>query len=423
MALLGDRYILDEEIASGGMGSVHLGRLRSDGGFGRTVAIKRLHPQFAKDRSFVAMLVDEARIAGRIHHENVCQVLDVVADGGELFVVMEHIQGVTVSSLLRRGAIPGTIAVRIAVDMLRGLHAAHETGDERGEPLQIVHRDVSPQNVMVAIDGSARVLDFGVAKAAGRLHQTKEGVAKGKVPYMAPEQLRGGAITRRVDVYAASEVLWEMLVGRRMIQGSHPAELAEKVLFGKPRAPSALASGVPEALDAIVLKGLARDPNARWETAKAMADALEGAVAPALRSEVAEWLEATVGPELAERQRRAFELATEVDEERPPPAPRAARGRGLVVALSLVVVAALAVVVARSMRHEPGVSSPGPSATVSAPAPVASTVAVATAPVIESAPAPSVTAKAPSRPARANPCDPPWTFDGEGHKIYKRECL
>src|ERR1700729_765840 len=193
------RYALYGELASGGMATVHLGRLLGPVGFSRTVAIKRLHAQFAKDPEFVSMFLDEARLAARIRHPNVVQTLDVVATEGELFVVMDYVQGESLSRLLRASRTVGPIPVRVASAILcgalHGLHAAHEATDEHGVPLGLVHRDMSPQNVLVDVDGSARVLDFGVAKAAGRTQTTGRGKIKGKLRYMAPEQIQG-SVTR-----------------------------------------------------------------------------------------------------------------------------------------------------------------------------------------------------------------------------------
>src|SRR5262245_3092434 len=174
------RYALYGEIASGGMATVHFERLLGPVGFSRTVAIKRLHPQFAKDPEFVSMFLDEARLAARIRHPNVVATLDVVATKGELFLVMEYVQGESLSRLARavmaRGEnLPPRIVASIMCGVLHGLHAAHEARDQRGEPLGIVHRDVSPQNVLVGIDGTARVVDFGVAKASGRHQSTRKG--------------------------------------------------------------------------------------------------------------------------------------------------------------------------------------------------------------------------------------------------------
>src|SRR5580692_2033966 len=193
------RYAIYGELASGGMATVHLGRLLGPVGFSRTVAIKRLHEQFAKDPDFVSMFLDEARLCARIKHPNVVPTLDVIAGDRQLLLVMDYVQGESLSRLFRsavaRGErIPLKVTVAIVSGMLHGLHAAHEAKDERGEPLGIVHRDVSPQNVLVGIDGVARVLDFGVAKARGRLHTTQDGRVKGKLSYMAPEQLRSEAV-------------------------------------------------------------------------------------------------------------------------------------------------------------------------------------------------------------------------------------
>jgi serine/threonine protein kinase len=177
------RYALHGEIAAGGMATVHLGRLVGSGGVSRLVAIKRLHAQFAKDPEFVTMFLDEGRLSVRIHHPNVVSVLDFIATDGELFLVMEYVQGEALSSLVkvlrkREEPIPEKITSSIVVGLLQGLHAAHCATNERGHPLSIVHRDVSPQNVLVSVDGVARVLDFGVAKAAGRLQTTREGHIK-----------------------------------------------------------------------------------------------------------------------------------------------------------------------------------------------------------------------------------------------------
>ena len=218
------RYALFGEIASGGMATVHFGRLLGPVGFARTVAVKRLHPQFARDPEFVSMFLDEARVAARIQHPNVVATIDVVALEGELFLVMEYVLGETFSKLLRsarnRGQrVPLRVVTALLAGSLHGLHAAHEAKNEHGEPLGIVHRDVSPQNVIVGIDGVARVLDFGVAKAVGRLQSTREGQLKGKLSYMAPEQIRSGQVDRRTDIYAASIMLWEALVGKRLYDG------------------------------------------------------------------------------------------------------------------------------------------------------------------------------------------------------------
>src|SRR5687767_6563935 len=190
------------------MARVHLGRLMGPAGFARTVAIKRLHEGLARSPEAAATLLDEARLAARVQHPNVVAILDVLAVDGELTLVMEYVHGESLAVLLRaaraRGeVVPPPVAVQIVREVLAGLHAAHEARSEAGEPLGLVHRDVSPQNILVGLDGAARVFDFGIAKAAGRYQETATGQLKGKVSYMAPEQLLGQAVDRRADVFAA----------------------------------------------------------------------------------------------------------------------------------------------------------------------------------------------------------------------------
>src|SRR5688572_14134391 len=231
------RYVLQRQIARGGMATIHIARLMGDEGFSRIVAAKRLHPEFAEDAEFVSMFLDEARIASKVHHRNVVPVLDVVSTGDEVILVQEYVHGVPLQWLLKTALnsneqIPVNVAVSIACQVLAGLHATHETVDELGMPLHIVHRDVSPQNVMIATDGTARLLDFGVAKAIMAAHVTREGTYKGKLAYSAPEQLRGHA-TRQSDIYSLSVMLWELLVGQRMhSKAKSGAELVATVLNG-----------------------------------------------------------------------------------------------------------------------------------------------------------------------------------------------
>ena len=304
------RYALHTEIASGGMATVHIGRLLGPVGFARTVAIKRLHPQFAKDPEFVAMFLDEARLAARIRHPNVVSTLDVVATQGELFVVMEYVPGESLARLVRaslRGAsarIPPDVAASIMVGVLHGLHAAHEARDERGEPLCIVHRDVSPHNVLVGADGAAHVIDFGVAKARGRVQVTREGQIKGKLSYMPPEQLLGQGLDRRADVFAASIVFWEALTGRRLFQGTDDGEVYAKVLRADVPPPSKLVPGLGKRVDEVVLRGLSRDRRDRWGTARGMALAIEEAIPLAPPSRVGAWVDSLVGEAIAERSRQ-----------------------------------------------------------------------------------------------------------------------
>jgi serine/threonine-protein kinase len=237
------RYAIYSGIASGGMASVYFGRLLGGAGFSRTVAIKRLHPHLAEEREFLSTMIDEARMAARIHHPNVVPTLDVVATEGDLLLIMEYVRGESLARLLKTEIddgrrVPLPIASAIAIGTLHGLHAAHEATSDRGTPLGIVHRDVSPQNILVGVDGMARVIDFGVAKAAGRLQTTRAGLVKGKIAYMAPEQLAGREVTRSADVYAMGVVLWETLTGKRLFQGDSDAALVTQVLAGTTEPPS-----------------------------------------------------------------------------------------------------------------------------------------------------------------------------------------
>lgn len=312
------RYALYGEIASGGMATVHFGRLLGPVGFSRTVAIKTLHPQFAKDPDFVAMFLDEARLAARIRHPNVVPTLDVVSTDDELVLVMDYVQGESLARLIRTSrrqgvTIPPRIATAVLAGVLQGLHAAHEAKNERAEPLGLVHRDVSPHNVLVGTDGVPRVLDFGVAKAAGRVQTTRDGQLKGKLAYMAPEQVRGGTVDRRTDVYAASIVLWEALTCRRLFDGDDDAQVFGKVLEAVVPAPSAVVPTIPKALDAIVLRGLDRDPEKRFQTAKEMAVALEKTILFATTSSIGEWVEKTAGDVLAKRADLVAEMESHSD--------------------------------------------------------------------------------------------------------------
>ncbi|WP_437909816.1 protein kinase [Sorangium sp. So ce327] len=324
-----DRYTLHGVIASGGMASVHFGRLVGAHGFARTVAIKRLHPQFARDPEFSSMLLDEARLAVRIRHPNVVTTLDSVQADDELFVVMEYIAGESLSSLLReagrRGAqVPQPIGSAIIAGALAGLHAAHEATDEEGAALEIVHRDVSPQNILVGEDGIPRVLDFGIARAAVRSQVSRVGQLKGKLSYMAPEQLRGAPLSRRADIYAASVVLWEVLTGRRLFTGECDAEIFGRILEGVVQPPSVYGD-VPKALDEVVLRGLDRDPSRRYATALEMAAALEEALPPASPRAVGAWVEATAGTLLEARAKSLAAIETSQRSAAPAlPPPRSA---------------------------------------------------------------------------------------------------
>ena len=310
------RYALFDALASGGMATVHLGRLLGAVGFGRTVAVKRLHTHYTTDPDFVTMFMDEARIVARIRHPNVVPMVDVIESSKGLFLVMEYVHGESFSKLLRtcRAAkvdVPIKVVSSIMHGVLLGLHAAHETKGVNGELLDVVHRDVSPQNIIVGADGVARVLDFGVAKAAGRAQVTREGQIKGKLTYMAPEQIRG-KVDRRADVFAGAVVLWEALAGRRFHEGAKDVEIVSRVVKGKFQKPSEFRPDISPELDAIVMRGLEIGVDARYQTARELAIDLERKIGLANPSEIGEWVESLASDALRERADKiaAMEMAS-----------------------------------------------------------------------------------------------------------------
>jgi len=308
------RYQVHEPIASGGMAVVHLGRIVGPAGFSRTVAVKRLHPHMATDPDFVAMFVDEARLAARVQHPNVVATLDVVASNGQLFLVMDFVLGASLSQLLRSARDDGiaptpAVTSSVVAGALYGLHAAHEARDERGESLGIVHRDVSPQNLLVGLDGITRVVDFGVAKAAARGQSTREGQLKGKLSYMAPEQILRKNVDRRADVYAAGIVLWETLSLQKLFQADDEGGVIAAVLEGAVPRLSDLRDDLPRGIDDVLQRALAPDPDSRFPTALDFAAALEEVIPPAPQREVGTWVARAGGSDIEER--RALVAAVE----------------------------------------------------------------------------------------------------------------
>jgi eukaryotic-like serine/threonine-protein kinase len=304
-----ERYTLHGELASGGMATVHLGRLIGSAGFSRIVAVKRLHQHLATEPDYVTMLIDEAKLASFIHHPNVVSSLDVISEGDELLLVMDYVEGETLSRLLgysHKGeplrSPPVSVVVRVLTDVLAGLHAAHTAKTHGGRELHVVHRDVSPQNIMVGVDGIARVLDFGIAKAAHRRHVTQPGRIKGKWAYMSPEQVRGNPVDARTDVFAAGVVLWECLTKRRLFASSDKEGMT-RVLTAVVPPPSSHNPEVMEVLDRIVLRALNRDKEARFASAAEFADALSGAAELSTSVEVGRWVAAAAKRTLEQRRR------------------------------------------------------------------------------------------------------------------------
>src|SRR5512133_1074224 len=307
------RYLFYAPIASGGMATVYLGRMAGPKGFSRIVAIKQLHSQLVHDTDFVTMFLDEAQLIGRIHHSNVVAPIDVLEADGDLCIVMEYVHGEAVGRLMRLSRpdrMPLRIVAAIMIQTLLGLHAAHEVTDLDGKPLAIVHRDVSPQNILVGEDGIARVVDFGIAKAAHHANAAEIGKLKGKLGYMAPEQLFFREIDRRCDIFGAGIILWEMLTGKKLFAPEGPAEAAERMLKLEARPPSSIVPTLTPELDAIALRALSVDPNARFPDAHEMARALELACPPAGAIEVAAWMKQLVGDTLRTRAEWIADLSS-----------------------------------------------------------------------------------------------------------------
>jgi serine/threonine-protein kinase len=307
------------------MASVHLARAEGAPGFQKLVALKRIHPHLANERDYVAMFLDEARIASRITHTNVCSVFDFGEVDGEYFIAMEYLVGEPLSRVHRRvvanadrrssALLPARMA-RVIAQACEGLHAAHELQDADGESLHVVHRDVSAENLFVTYSGATQVVDFGIAHARQRVHHTEAGQVKGTFPYMAPEQMTAAVVDRRVDVWALGTVLWELLTLRRLFLRDTDVNTMYAVLSGEIRPPSDHRSDVPPELDEIVLKALQRSPDERWQSAREMGKALhrflanqEDLVGPA---EIADWM-AELFPNGESRKRQLMELARASD--------------------------------------------------------------------------------------------------------------
>jgi serine/threonine-protein kinase len=483
------RYLLCDVFASGGMATLHLGRLMGPEGFSRTVAIKQLHPQYAHDPKFVAMFLDEARLASRVHHPNVVSPLDVISHPPDLFMVMDYVHGEALSRLLKSRVgepVQPRIAAAIIGQVLLGLHAAHEATGESGETLELVHRDVTPHNIMVTKDGVAKVVDFGIAKAKARSAQTERGMLKGKLGYMSPEQINQEAVDRRVDVFAVGVVLWEMLTGQRLFDGDNPADVLQKLMERPVPPPSSIVPSLPPDLDDVVMAALARSTDERFCNARAMAQALDYAIRPASMLELAAWVEERAGDELAARADLVLDVeALSFDDftrghalartppqvaaqgAEPPPAESlepssisvresSTRSSGLkkwliLPAAALVLLTGGFLLWTRSQAPAADASLAGPSL-VALPAPptrvelptqaaqvtprvveapvadLAEGSASVAAPAPRRAPAalkPTVPAPVPTPAAKpaAGPCDVPYTVDKRGVKRFKEACF
>ena len=411
------RYDIVGLLATGGMAEILLGRLVGPSGFERAIVVKRILPHLARVPAFVDMFVDEARIVAGIRHPNVVAVQELAHEGDELFLVMEYLEGESVGGVARRlvtrgESLPRSLAAFVVTEACAGLHAAHELVDDEGLPRDLVHRDVSPQNVFVTYSGQVKVLDFGVAKAANRSTQTEAGQVKGKFAYMSPEQCLGKPLDWRSDIFGLGIVLWELSTGRRLFKRGSEHLTFKAICDERILPPSELLPDYPPALERVVMKALARRREDRYRTAQEMrrellAVARELGLAELPEEELSKLMHGLFAERIEEKQEmlRRFKSGTaptnipvaEADEnvdlpsvvedlstvqtssEIPPSSAPARPWRWPLAVLGVAAVAAFAVVVGRrpvetrpaaaaSIRAAP-LPAPSPAAPSAAPAP------------------------------------------------------
>ncbi|WP_224363528.1 serine/threonine protein kinase [Hyalangium versicolor] len=278
MAVAFGKYELLRKIASGGMGQVFLARER--GAVERLVVLKLILPHLAEDEEFLTMFLEEARLVARLRHPNLVTILELLEVEGRHCLAMEFVQGDDVRRLDKQARhkgrlLPPGVVLRVISEAASGLDCAHKARDAQGQPLRLVHRDVSPQNILVGFDGAVKIIDFGVAKAAGSSHQTATGVLKGKYPYMSPEQASGQSIDARSDQFALGVVMWELLTGRRLFKGETDLMTLRLVKDCQVPLPSQINSTLPPGLDDVVMRALAPTPDKRYPDCGALRLALE----------------------------------------------------------------------------------------------------------------------------------------------------
>ncbi|MFT3772351.1 MAG: serine/threonine-protein kinase [Minicystis sp.] len=316
---LDDRYELLYPYAQGGMATVWLARVQGKHGFEKLVAVKTILSHLARDEGFRAMFLDEASIAARIRHPNVADILDLGEEHDTLYMVLEWINGDAWSKLYAAVAqakqpFPIDLLLRIGADAAAGLHAAHELRDDLGNPLGVVHRDVSPQNILISVAGVTKVIDFGIAKAMDRTsEQTKTGMLKGKAQYAAPEQVRGHDADRRVDIWAIGTILYHYLSGRLPYEGKNELHTLKMLTSGKP--PPPLPPQVPPPVAQVVMKALAVEPGQRFQTALDLQRALEAVIStPVTTTDVAAFMVQHLSERIEMRRTDLAEAIAEADE-------------------------------------------------------------------------------------------------------------
>ncbi|MBZ0233012.1 MAG: serine/threonine protein kinase [Deltaproteobacteria bacterium] len=274
------KYELLRHLASGGMARVYLARVEGVGGFTRHLVLKTMRPERTEDTSYVSMFLDEARLVATLHHQHIAQVYDIgVADDGTYYLAMEYLHGETMRHVLERARdlrqrLPLDFSLTVVAAAAAGLHHAHERRGPDGRPLGIVHRDVTPSNVIAGYDGSVKLIDFGIAKAAERSTHTKTGFIKGKAGYMAPEQALGHPVDRRADVFSLGVMLYELTTQTRAFPAASELEIAHRIVRGEVTPPSVAVAGYPTELEDVVMSALARDPDERFGDADAFGHAI-----------------------------------------------------------------------------------------------------------------------------------------------------
>jgi serine/threonine protein kinase len=375
------KYEIVKRLAKGGMAEIFLARASGLPGFQRMVVVKRILPVLACKADFLEMFLNEARIAATLQHPNVVQMYDVGVVDGDYFIAMEYLHGEDVRSLQNalhreRQRMPLEHVLQIVIGVCAGLHYAHEKLGFDGQPLSIVHRDVSPQNVIVTFDGGVKLLDFGVAKAASNAHETRCGVVKGKIPYMSPEQCRGAPLDRRSDLYSVGIILYELTLGRRLYSDGTEFEILKRIAERPVTPPRVIEPDYDERLEHIVMRALAKDPARRYQTARALQMDLEDlarqrgmymsaiSLSQFMAHVFGDRREAWRDPPLALADTHDYSVEVIIEHEPDPPLEPARRSRAPLLALAMALLGALVGVVWHGTR-------PSLATTTTPPAPVA----------------------------------------------------
>jgi len=273
------KYLLVEHLARGGMAEIYRAKIVGVGGFEKDVVIKRILPQFAAEHEFVKMIIDEAKIAGTLTHKNIVSILEFGKINESYFIAMEYVRGLDLGDLIHRGkkkSHPLSLenALYIIGEMAQGLSYAHEKKDGRNRPLNIIHRDISPQNILISLDGEVKLTDFGIAKATISNDRTQLGIVKGKFSYMSPEQVNYQHLDARSDIFSAGIVCWEILTGRLLFPGDDPVDIVQAIKSGAIKSPSSVNLELPATIDPIILKALERNKDKRYQAAIELYDAI-----------------------------------------------------------------------------------------------------------------------------------------------------